>query len=299
LAHSFREGGKVKKTRVYLGRDLVKRVLNDRLKKAEELIKQQLHSYRIIRSPIKYEITQHEISLLKSLEKKTNFKIFHLSEKDWEMFTELFTYNTNAIEGSTVTYPEVLDILKNNKWPYSKDKEEISEAYGVAEAIRYIRKTKIHISVPLIKKLHKIVFRNSKTFAGKVRGRGVEVAIKDGTGNIVHLGAPSSRVTSLLTELVKWYNKNRKKYPAIVLAAVIHNQFEVIHPFEDGNGRVGRLLMNNILIKNRMPPVSISMTNRKRYYKSLKEYQTTGNIRPIIETMLKEYKSLRRKLSSA
>ncbi|MBI5148539.1 Fic family protein [Candidatus Pacearchaeota archaeon] len=296
LAHSFREGGKVKKMRVYLGRDLSKRVLKERVKKAEELIKQQLHSYRIIRSPIKYEISKREIILLKSLEKKSKFKIFHLSKKDWELFTELFTYNTNAIEGSTVTYPEVLDILKRNKWPYNKDKEEISEAYGVSEAIKYIRKLKVHISLALIKKLHKIVFKNSKTFAGKLRGRGVEVAIKDGIGNIIHLGAPSSRVVSLLTELVKWYNKNRKKYPPIVLAAVIHNQFEVIHPFEDGNGRVGRLLMNNILIKNKMPPVSISMSNRKRYYKTLKEYQSSGNIRPIIELILKEYRILKRKL---
>jgi Fic family protein len=222
--------------------------------------------------------------------------VIHLSESDWERFTELFTYNTNAIEGSTITQAEVLDILQDNKWPFSKPKEDISEAYGVAEAIKYIRKTREQISLSLMLKLHEIIFHNSKAFAGKFREKGVEVGIRDGTGNIVHLGAPSSRVAGLLGELIKWYNQNKKKYPPIVLGAVIHNQFEYIHPFEDGNGRVGRLLLNNILIKNHMPPVNISMESRKEYYETLRLFQRTGDIKPTIDLILREYHELEKKL---
>jgi Fic family protein len=81
-----------------------------------------------------------------------------------------------------------------------------------------------------------------------------------------------------------------------VLATVIHNQFEYIHPFEDGNGRVGRLLLNNILLKHKLPPVNITLKSRKKYYAALKEFQKSGNIKPSIELVLKEYKALRKEL---
>ena len=119
------------------------------------------------------------------------------------------------------------------------------------------------------------------------------MVITDAMGNIVHRGAPSGHVVSLLKELVSWYNKNRKKYPPIVLAAVVHNQFENIHPFRDGNGRVGRLLLINILLKHRMPPLNIELKNRRKYYAALQEYQNNHNIRPMIELMLKEYKRIK------
>jgi len=297
LAHSFREGGKVQKIRVYLGSNLKKKVLKQRQEKAAELLKQQVNSFKIIRSPIKYKFSKRELELIKTLKSKSRFKVFHLSDEDWQIFTELFTYNTNAIEGSTITQNEVFEILEQNKWPFNKPKGEISEAYGGAQAIKYIRKSKVHLSLKLIKDIHRIIFENSKSFAGKLRERGVEVGIRNGFGDIIHLGAPATRVVPLLAELIKWYNKNRKKLPAIVLAIVVHNQFEYIHPFEDGNGRVGRLLLNNILLKHKLPPVNISMKNRKRYYDTLKDFQKTGNIKPSIELILKEYKLLRKRLN--
>ncbi len=296
LAHSFREGGKVKKTRVYLGTNIKRSILLERADKAKGLLAQQLNSFKIIRSPINYKFTKREVDLIKSIRNKSKFKIFHLSDKDWKAFTEIFAYHTNAIEGSTVSQKEVVDILDTNKWPFSKPKGEISETYGAAKAIGYMRKTKVHLSLKLMTDLHKIVFENSKSFAGKFRDKGIEVGIKDGLGNLIHLGAPASRVSSLLTELVNWYNKNKKKLPGIVLAAVVHNQFEYIHPFEDGNGRVGRLIMNNILLKHKLPPVNISFDSRKKYYKTLSEFQKNGNIRPTIELILREYKELRKKL---
>jgi len=296
LAHSFREGGKVKKTRVYLGTKLKKKVLRQRMERAKELLLQQVNSFKIIRSPINYKFTKRELELIKSLKARAKFKVFHLSELDWKAFTEIFAYHTNAIEGSTVTQREVVDILGKNKWPFHKPKEEVSETYGVARAVSYIRKTKTHLSLKLMRELHKVVFENSKGFAGKFREKGVEVGIRDGTGNIIHLGAPASRVKSLLVELTNWYNKNRYRLPPIVLAAVVHNQFEYIHPFEDGNGRVGRLLLNNILLKHRLPPVNISFSNRRKYYDTLRKFQKTGDIRPTIELILKEYKALRKKL---
>ncbi len=296
LAHSFREGGKVHKSRVYLGSNVEPKVLSERELRARDLLAQQLNSFKIIRSPINYKFTKREQDLVKKLKDKAQLKVVHLTEQDWDRFTELFTYNTNAIEGGTITQEEVFDILSMNKWPHTKPKEDISETYGMAEAVKFIRRTKEHLSLDLMLELHRILFNNSKSYAGEFRKRGVEVGIKDGSGNIVHLGAPSGRVTALLTELIKWYRLNKNKVPAIVLAAVIHNQFEYIHPFEDGNGRVGRLLMNNILIKHKMPPVNIQLENRKEYYEVLRLFQRDGDIRPTIELMLKEFKRLEKEL---
>ena len=82
----------------------------------------------------------------------------------------------------------------------------------------------------------------------------------------------------------------------MVLGAVAHNQFENIHPFRDGNGRVGRILLNNILIKHGLPPINIDIKNRAEYYASLRAYEINKELRPTINLYMKEYKDLKRKL---
>ena len=296
LAHSFRYGNKVNKIRRYLGADLSDKQIKILRKAAEGILKHQVEDYKAISDPLKHELTEKELNFLKELEANDNINIKHLSNDEWKIFTELFTYNTNAIEGSEVNQKEVKQILEDDKWPKDIKKEDIAETYGVAEAIKYIRKTKEHISVQLIKNLHLIVFKNSKSFAGKLRENGVEVVIRDGAGNVVHRGAPSHQVYSLLKELAVWYKKHKNKYPPILLASIVHNQFENIHPFQDGNGRVGRLLLNNILLKHNLPPVNIGYNNRREYYETLQEYENNGNIRPTINLILKEYKLLKNQL---
>ncbi|MBI2653635.1 Fic family protein [Candidatus Woesearchaeota archaeon] len=290
LAHTFREGRKIRKAVRYLGADLSKKKLEELRKRAEVLIKEQIKSYKEIRDPFRNILSTDELNQLKSLNIKTTIKVSHLSEKDWLDFAEKFTYNTNAIEGSRITYTQVKDIIEKQKWPKFSSKEEVSETYGVVDAVKFIRETKEHIPINLIKKIHGVVFRNSKPFSGEIRQKGIEVVVADRQGNVIHRGAPSEKLISLLKELVNWYNKNKDKYPPIVLAAVVHNQFEEIHPFQDGNGRVGRLLLNNILIKHNLPPVNIQLKNREEYYNALQEYHKSSNIKPMIDLILKEYK---------
>ena len=294
LAHSFREGEKVHKLRKFLGSNLSPGKLDERIEMTRNLILEEINQHKIIQDPLHHELSKKDLEFVKKIEDKIDIKISHLSEKDWEKFSSAFTYNTNAIEGSELTNKEVENLLEENKWPKEKSKVDIAEAIGVDEAITYMRKTKDPISIDLIKKLHKIVFKNSKDFAGNFRKEGQEVVVRTDSGEIVHEGAPSSRVVSLLKELISWYSKYEKKYPGLVLAAVVHNQFETIHPFADGNGRVGRLLMNNILIKNKFAPVNVELKHVKEYYSSLQTYQKEKNIRPTLELMLKEYKVLKR-----
>jgi Fic family protein len=294
LAHSFRDGSSVKKVRIFLGRDLTDETLNERAKKAETELQKRVEDAKAIRDPFLTVLLPTELKELKTLDARGELHVRHLSEVDWTKFKEAFTYNTNAIEGSRINASEVQDILENQGWPQDKSKEDIAETLGVAEAVDYIRTIDEPISLKLIKELHRIVFKNSKSFAGVFRPKGVEVVVADAQGNVIHRGAPSEQIEVLLKEIVHWYNQNRAKCQPLVLAAVVHNQFEVVHPFQDGNGRVGRLLLNNILLKHDLPPLNIELKNRTQYYLALQAYEKENNIRPMLELMLKEYKALKR-----
>lgn len=292
LTHSYRRAGKPEKVRTFLGYDLSSEELERRLKTARIRLKNQADALRRIRDPYTVSLSGYETVELEGLAFDAKIRMIHLSEEGWQKFTEAFTFNTNAIEGSSVTDYEVKAVLAGGMWP-ERPKEEISETLGVAEAVKLIRNTSERVSIPLIKELHKTVFKNSKPFAGKFRRRGVEVSVVDQFGNVVHRGAPPSQVVPLLRRLVRWYEANKDSYQPLVLAAVAHNQFETIHPFQDGNGRVGRLLLINVLLKHGLPPVNVDLRNRTEYYHALKDYQTKGNIRPTIELLLKEYGRLR------
>lgn len=292
LAHSFREGEKVHKISKYLGTNLSQSRLKERMKIAEGLIQKEIDTYRIIHDPLSAGLSDKEIAWVRRLESKIPLKVRHLSKEQWAVFSKAFTYNTNAIEGSKLTSQEVNDLIGDNRWP-ERTKEDIAEAYGVDEAIRFIRETGEHLSVGLIKKIHQIVFRNSKKFAGQVRKAGEEVVVMDNHGRVIHEGAPQPRVLGLLNDLISWYEKNKKRYPGLVLAAVVHNQFENIHPFRDGNGRVGRILLNNILLKHGLPPVNIEFKNRVEYYLSLQAYEKSHDVLPTLTLFMKEYKGLK------
>ena len=294
LAHALRVSGKVKKIRIYLGAD-IKAIMKKR-PSAEQIIRERIKAYEVISDPFRHSLNTIETEEIKTLEAKGDIKIKHLSEDDWQTFVKSFVYNTNAIEGSSLTFTEVKEILESKVWPLGRERWEISETYGVKDAIQLIRNTRMHLSLELMKDLHKACFRNSKPFAGNFRENGQEVAVVDGQGRIIHKGAPSHMIIKLIKDMVSWYNKNKKKYPPIVLAVVVHNQFETIHPFADGNGRVGRLLLNNILIRHNKPPVNIELENRHNYYDALRNYQETGNIRPMIELILMEYRNLKKLL---
>lgn len=295
LVHSLRDQGEVIKVRKYLGLNLDAKELADKQEHASRAINDQLKFYQEIRDPLRYVLSPEELDQLKTLEASGDLKIAHLDEDDWRRFSEIFSYHTNAIEGSTLTLREVTALIEHDKIP-DKDSGDVSEARAVVAAIEYVRKRKPALSLDLIKKLHEIVFKETKDFAGQLRPLGVEVVIRNGQGLIVHRGAPSNKIEKMLKDLIDWYKKNKEKYSGILLTAVVHNQFENIHPFQDGNGRVGRLLMNTILLKHKFPPINIEFSHRQEYYRSLQEYQNNGNVRPTIELMLKEYKHLKKQL---
>ncbi|MBN1175807.1 Fic family protein [Candidatus Woesearchaeota archaeon] len=287
LSHSYRdETNKVIKIRKFLGTNLTKEELEDAKKFAKITIHNQIKE--IETNIFNFSLTPKEIQALNKYNEK--IKISHFDEKKWNLFTEEFTYNTNAIEGSTVLKEDVPSILQKKQ---NLNSDEI-ETKGVAKAIEFIRTTKQELSISLILKLHKFCFEGSKEFAGQFRK--LEVVIKARDGTVIHKGTPANELILELEEFIKWYKKNKSKFKPLILAAIIHNQFEYMHPFQDGNGRVGRLLLNYILIKNNYPPINIALEDRSEYYWVLYEYSQNDKLRPTIQFLIKQYKKTFKKI---
>jgi len=279
LVHTYRAKNKVRRISKYLGSNLSK----DELDKLSKLAEQEMQEEIKEKDILEFELTKEEIEEYKKYEKE--IEIIHLQKLNWKRFTANFTYNTNAIEGSTVLLSEVKELLSGEEKPH--DSEEV-ETLNVAQAIEYIKNSEQKIDVGFIKELHKICFNETKKFAGKLRD--VNVVIRDAQGNIIHEGAPIEQVKTLLKELSDWYEKHKRKYPPLLLAAVVHNQFEKIHPFQDGNGRVGRLLLNYVLLKHNYPPINIRLRDRARYYRCLYEYDQNNDIKTTLKFLISQYK---------
>ena len=282
LVYSYRDNEKTKKIRKYLGENLTESSIKNKKIKAEETIKKEIQ--KISTRVFDFFLKPSEIKKLNKLNNK--IKIVHLNTKEWKKFEKDFVYNTNAIEGSRVLKEEVLQILNKSKVKNAEEKE----TKNVAKAIEYIHnnKNKEEFDLKLIKKLHNICFKGTKSFAGKFRV--VEVVIKDPENKIIHKGVPAKEVEIYLKEMIDWYKKNKNKFKPLILAGIIHNQFENIHPFRDGNGRIGRLLLNFILLKSSYPPINILLEDRGEYYYVLQKYSNDDEIELTIKFLIEQYK---------
>ncbi len=280
LVHSYRNSDKVQKIRKYLGSNLSQRELSKAKQSARRKIQALVEEMNT--EVFLFSLSNKQIESINKLSEKID--IVHLKEDEWRHFTEEFVYHTNAIEGSTVTEAEVHEILKKKE---VQTDEEI-ETKGVANAIHYIRNTKDDLSLKLILKLHDLCFKDSKQYAGKFRD--LNVVIRNARGDIIHTGVSKDELQDYLEDFVEWYHEHKHQFKPLALAAIIHNQFEYIHPFQDGNGRVGRLLLNFILLKNKYPPINILLEDRSEYYFVLHKYSKDDDIKSTIHFLIKQYK---------
>jgi Fic family protein len=280
LSHSYRVGKKTKKIRHYLGLNLTEEEIEERRPEAEKEIMQQMRAKTDL---LKFSLTKKEIEKLNEYDR--GVEIVHLDVDGWKAFTEKFVFNTNAIEGSTVTPEEVHDLLRHGEDVTNSDE---MEALNVAKAVEFIQSTDEELSLELITRLHRICFEGSKSFAGKLRD--VEVVIRNAYGEIVHQGIPKEEIRNELEDMTNWYRDNSDELKPLVLAALIHNQFEYIHPFEDGNGRVGRLLLNYVLLKHGYPPINILFEDRGRYYYCLQQYSKENKLEDTLEFLVEQYR---------
>lgn len=188
-------------------------------------------------------------------------------------------YNSNAIENSTLTLEDTEDILIRNQIHTDHEIREIYEAKNLASAIEYLMDNpEKEISVELILNLHKTLLTNIRDdIAGRFRSGREWVRV--GT----HIGANPEFVNGLMYEVVENYNSDDGGY-FLDKIAYFHAEFENIHPFGDGNGRIGRLLTNEQLDMLGLPPIIIPNKSKfDEYYPALDEYTKTGKVDKLTE----------------
>lgn len=196
-----------------------------------------------------------------------NMLEFITNNKEYlEDFITRSTYHSNGIEGSTLTYAETYAIIYNDNSFKIQGKEprEIYEAINHKAALELLfeeLKENTVLNEKYIKETNRTINRNIKETQGYRR---VQVFI-NGTE---YIPPEAERVPNLMMYFI--YNYNHDEEEIFTKIAKYHIEFEKIHPFEDGNGRTGRLIINYELIKNNLPPVVISKDDRVNYFQLLK-----------------------------
>ena len=267
---SVRKGKKVEKVREYLGVNLSKK---DRNKKEQEADKKLIFNFNTL-------LTDKEKKDLKKLKEK----YLILGNKNWEnryeSFLAQFTYDSNAIEGNTLSLQETSFILFEKRTPKGKSLREINEVINHQKAFDYILDYKQDITKDLMCKLQEIIVTNTlrKDLQNQIgKYRDLKVFIRG--ANFIPPKPLDAKKDMI--QLLRWYSQHKKKIHPIILAAYFHVAFETIHPFVDGNGRAGRLLMNYVLRKNKYPMVNIPNNKRLEYYNCLEEARK-GNLRTFV-----------------
>lgn len=191
-----------------------------------------------------------------------------LPEGVWKRTAALNTWGTNAIEGNTLTWDDVERLLIQERGVSDRPTNDILETLQHEQAFRGLldrRKDPVRLVTAL--ELHEAVFRGIRRY-GAGQWRRVNVRI----GGSRHRPPSVEKVIPLMEQWrAKFEQRDREGEETFALGAWMHHEFESIHPFADGNGRVGRLLLNLHFLRRNWPPVHIGPNERKAYLQALEE----------------------------
>ena len=205
------------------------------------------------------------------------------AERLREQFMVNFTYNSNAIEGNTLTLQETSMVLEGMTIDQKPLKDHL-EAVGHRDAFLYVediaKDTKL--SETIIKNIHSLVLLNRPEDKGTFRRIPVTIS-----GSYTEPVQPYM-IEPEMTKLLSNNEKRKKNMHPIERIARFHLEFEGIHPFIDGNGRTGRLLLNLDLIQNGYPAINVKFTDRKKYYAAFDEFYRNNNAEMMI-TLVADY----------
>lgn len=187
-----------------------------------------------------------------------------------EQFEIEMTYNSNAIEGNSLTLKETYLVINEGLTIKGKPLKDHLEAKSHKEALDYLYSLvesgkNNTVSERFIRSLNQIVMRDiDKEWAGRYRNSGVII------GGADHKPPEALEIPRLMQNLINWVGDNsKKKMHPVELASVLHHKLVFIHPFFDGNGRTSRLTMNIVLMQSGFPLVIVLKNDRKKYYRTL------------------------------
>jgi len=266
---SVRKGKKVTKRKKYLGVNLDKKILRDK----ENLADKELGLLTTL-------LNKEQIVLLEKVKKEFAKEPNVTRVNRYEAFCTQFTYDSNAIEGNSISLAETSHLLFDQLVP-KKPLREVHEIMNHKNAFDYLLEYRGDINKKLICELHSLVVKNTlrKDLEDQV---GIYRKSQVFLRGVEWLPPTPKDVPKEMADLLSWYSRNKSKLHPIVLATYFHIAFETIHPFVDGNGRTGRLLMNFILRKNKYPMVNIPNSNKTDYYEGLKKAQVDGDLHKLV-----------------
>lgn len=262
--------GKVKKFSVYLkdykpnkkfNLDNYKEKLNSKvMQELTDFASKHYKKDNIFNKNLIKKIEETKIGYKEIINKLTKKQLQDIVDR----FTINFTYESNAIEGNSLTLKDVTMMLNKGKLIKGKDLRDIYETVNTKEAMQLVFHNKLKINEKDIIKLHKNLVKNTGITLGykKLPNFLFERKVKT---------TPPEKVEKEMKELIKWYYKNENMHP-LKKASIFHAKFERIHPFEDGNGRVGRLLINIMLLSNGYSPLIIRKSHVVSYFGSLEAF---------------------------
>ena len=270
LGHTYRENGKLKYKETYIGGVVPKNI--EKIKR-EFLLSIYKERWFGLFEKIKKEYVTERGRTPKEIQ-----------EKNIETFMIEFTYDTNRIEGSKLSFKDTAMLLEHGISPKDRPIRDVKEAESHKKIFYEMLNHRGDLSIGILLKWHKGLFGETKqAIAGKFRDYQVYIS-----GS--RFRPPSAlEVQTQILEFFRWYNSEKTKANPVELAALAHVKFETIHPFGDGNGRIGRLLMNFILHKNGYPMIDIKYVGRRSYYNALEKSNITGIYAMFVQWFFKRY----------
>lgn len=210
----------------------------------------------------------------KELDNKRPLTDGEISRLNEEFIIE-YTYNSNAIEGNTLTLRET-DLVLRGLTIDQKPLKDHLEAVGHKEAFDFVSelvKNNVPISESVIKQIHYLVLADKKDDRGVYRKIPVRIM------GVKHEPVQPYLIEPRMKQLLQDFNESAEHI--VTKLARFHIEFESIHPFIDGNGRTGRLLVNLELMKVGFPPIDIKFSDRIAYYNAFDEYHVKHNLSPM------------------
>jgi Fic family protein len=205
----------------------------------------------------------------------------------FDRFTANFTYESNALEGNSLTLKDVAMVF-DGRTVEGKDLREVYEARNSRKLMGQVLKGKYKVREKDIIKMHRQLMRDIDARTGYKKLPNYIL------GSSVKL-SPPEKVEEEMKALLEWHDEALKHLHPLKVSALFHGRFERIHPFEDGNGRVGRFLSNMILLECKYSPLIIRKTQRESYIKCLEDFHRgyTANLeRLFLEKYKKTYEDL-------
>lgn len=177
-----------------------------------------------------------------------------------------FAYNTASIEGNTINLQEARNLLNEGITPKDRTLREVYDLQNTEKVFFELLgiKNKLSLNHDLIIYIHDKLLENIDERKGY---RITDIRVMHSNFD----ASPGKYVKADMDVLLKWFNENKNKVHPLVLAIVFHHKFERIHPFSDGNGRTGRMIVNYLLLKNNLPPMIIHKKTRKEYLQAMRE----------------------------